>query len=330
MRRVAVVAVLLVVLLVAATTIVAVSITAALGDASVGVGVVAAAVLLLALVAVGRMVRRTVAPIGDVMEAADRVAGGDYTVRVPARGPGDVRRLARSFNEMTARLEASDAQRRGLLADVTHELRTPLSVVRGNLEAIADGVYAADEARLGALIEQTRVMARLLDDLQLLSTAESGTLRLEREPTDLGALAADVVAAFAPRAGEAQVELTADAAALPPLDVDPVRIRQLLENLVANALRHTPAGGRVTVAVAGDGSAVELVVTDTGPGIAAEELDRVFDRYARSADSGGSGLGLAIARGLVTAHGGTIVAERAAAGGAAFRVRLPQLPAATA
>src|SRR6185503_14872313 len=130
---------------------------------------------------------------------------------------------------MTARLQANEDQRRRLLADVTHELRTPLSVVRGNLEGIADGVYEPDAERLGAVIEQTRVMARLLDDLQTLSTADAGSLLLEREPTDLAALAADVVAAFAPRAAAAGVELATEADGVPVIEVDGVRIRQVLE-----------------------------------------------------------------------------------------------------
>ena len=166
-------------------------------------------------------------------------------------------------------------------------------------------------------------MARLLDDLQTLSTAEAGSLRLEREPTDLATLAADVVAAFAPRAAAAGVALATEADGVPVVEVDGVRIRQVLENLVTNALRHTPAGGRVTIRLAAVDGAVEIAVADTGAGIPAEQLQTVFDRYARSADSGGSGLGLAIARSLVEAHRGTIEAESPPGGGATIRLRLP-------
>ena len=167
-------------------------------------------------------------------------------------------------------------------------------------------------------------MGRLLDDLQTLSTAQAGALRLEREPTDLGAVASEVAAAFGPRAAAGGVSLATTAAdALPAVNADAVRIRQVLENLVANALRHTPAGGAVAIALTCDGEALEIAVTDTGSGIPAEQLATVFDRYARSADSGGSGLGLAIARSLVEAHGGTIRAEAAAGGGTAIRLRLP-------
>ncbi len=166
-------------------------------------------------------------------------------------------------------------------------------------------------------------MARLLDDLQTLSTAEAGSLLLEREPTDLAALAADVVAAFAPRAAAAGVELATEADGVPVIEVDGVRIRQVLENLVTNALRHTPSGGRVLIRVGAVDEGVEIAVADTGPGIAAEQLETVFDRYARSADSGGSGLGLAIARSLVEAHRGSIRAESPPGGGATIRLRLP-------
>ncbi len=327
MRRVALLAVVVLVLLLGAMTLLVVAATAAIGDASGGERVAAVGVVVVVLALgvwlVGRSVRRTLGPIGDVMEAADRVAGGDYDARVDPRGPGEVRRLGRAFNEMTARLQANEDQRRRLLADVTHELRTPLSVVRGNLEGMADGVYEPDAERLAAVIEQTRVMARLLDDLQTLSTAEAGSLHLEREPTDLAALAADVVAAFGPRAAAVGVELATEADGVAVLEVDGVRIRQVLENLVTNALRHTPTGGRVAIRLARMDDAVEIAVADTGPGIPAEQLETVFDRYARSADSGGTGLGLAIARSLVEAHRGSIRAESPPGGGATIRLRLP-------
>ncbi|HVD28796.1 MAG TPA: HAMP domain-containing protein, partial [Mycobacteriales bacterium] len=179
-------------------------------------------VLLVAFLA-GRAVRRMAAPIGDVMEAADRVAGGDYGTRVQARGPGEVRRLAHSFNQMAERLAANEAQRRGLLADVAHELRTPLSVIRGNVEGMLDGLYPADEAHLAPVLEETAVMSRLLDDLQTLSTAEAGVLRLHRERVDPAALVQDAVAAFGPRAEEAGVTLRWRAASgVGDLEVDPV------------------------------------------------------------------------------------------------------------
>src|SRR5216117_3175627 len=163
--------------------------------------------VLVVAVAAGRAVRGMAAPIGEVMEAADRVAAGDYGTRVQARGPNEVRRLAQSFNQMTERLEAHEAQRRRLLADVAHELRTPLSVIRGNVEGMLDGLYPADQAHLGPVLEETAVMARLLDDLQTLSTAEAGALRLHRERVEPASLAEDAVAAFQARAGTAGVRL---------------------------------------------------------------------------------------------------------------------------
>ena len=292
-------------------------------------GFVGLVVLVLVVAGVGRAVRRTAAPIGDVMEAADRVAAGDYAVRDEARAGGEVGRLVAAFNEMAARLQANEAQRRTLFADVAHELRTPLVVIRGNVEGMLDGVYPRDDEHLAPVLEETTVMARLLDDLRLLSMAEAGALRLHREPTDLAALIADVVAAFAPRAASAGVALTAAVSGLPPEDaeVDPLRVREVLENLVANALRHTPRGGTIqieaTLRSAAGGPEVAVAVVDTGTGIAAALAPHVFDRFAKSADSGGSGLGLAIAKSLVEAHGGLIGAESAPGRGTTIRFTLP-------
>jgi two-component system OmpR family sensor kinase/two-component system sensor histidine kinase BaeS len=290
-----------------------------------GVGV------LVAVLVAGRAVRRMAAPIGDVMEAADRVAGGDYEARVEARGPSEVRRLARSFNQMAERLEAHEAQRRSLLADVAHELRTPLSVIRGNVEGMLDGVYPADAAHLGPILEETAVMARLLEDLQTLSTAEVGMLRLHPERVDPVSLVEDAVAAFRVRADTAGVTLDWRAApGLPELDVDPVRIGEVLANLLSNAVRHTPRGGSVAVTVEPAAAGVSLAVSDTGPGIDAWDLPHVFDRFVKSANSGGAGLGLAIARSLVEAHGGQITAERRLGGGTTMRVVLPVQDGSTA
>ncbi len=327
MRRIGLLLAALLLLLFLATLFVVAAVTAALGGTSPGARVAVAlgglTIFVVGLAFVGRSVRRTLRPIGDVMEAAERVAGGDYTARVDLRGPGEVRRLGRTFNEMTSRLQESEDQRRRLLADVTHELRTPLAVVRGNVEGMLDGVYTRDDERLDALLEETQVMARLLDDLQTLSTSEAGALRLHHESCDLGALAADVVTAFSPRAGAKDIRLSSRAQDVPDADVDPIRIRQVLENLVANALRHTPAGGSVTVAVGARDGSVEIVVSDTGAGIPEEQLESVFDRYVRATDSAGSGLGLAIARSLVEAHGGSIRAELPPQGGTVLRVTLP-------
>jgi two-component system sensor histidine kinase BaeS len=272
-----------------------------------------------------RGLRRAVGPIGEVMAAADRVAGGDYEVRVTPRGPGRTRRLASSFNQMTERLARTESQRRDLLADVAHELRTPLAVVRGNLEGMLDGVYPADAAHLRPVLDQTDSMAQLLEDLQTLSTAEAGQLRLHREPTDLAALATDQVAAFEPQASSKAVVLRMDLdPGLPDeVELDPLRIGEVLRNLLANAVRHTPAGGTVTVGAHRASDVVLLTVTDTGSGIPSADLPHVFERFVRSADSGGHGLGLAIVKALVETHGGSVEASSPADGGAEFSVRLP-------
>jgi signal transduction histidine kinase len=235
-----------------------------------------------------------------------------------------MRRLARSFNTMAERLRASEDQRRNLLADVAHELRTPLSVLRGDLEAIVDGVYPADPAHLRPLVEETTVMARLLDDLRTLSMAEAGVLELHREPHDPAALAEDAVASMRVRADGSRISLHLRTGSdLGTVDVDALRVGEVLTNLLTNALRHTPAGGDVTVGVDRTGDGVAFAVSDTGPGIPEEQLPHVFDRFVRSAHSGGTGLGLAIAKRLVEAHGGSIAAENASGGGTIVRFVLP-------
>jgi signal transduction histidine kinase len=224
---------------------------------------------------------------------------------------------------MAERLEGDESRRRNLLADVTHELRTPLAVIRARVEGLRDGLYVGDE-HLALIEDETRVMARLLDDLQLLSNAEAGALRLHRERTAPVDLVDGAVAAHGPSATSAGVSLSSDVEpSLPLVDVDAVRIGEVLSNLLTNAIRHTPSGGSVTVSARRDGEGVAFAVSDTGLGIAPEDLERVFDRFARSSDSGGSGLGLAIARSLVRAHGGEISATSSPAAGSTFRFKLP-------
>ncbi len=287
---------------------------------------VALIVLVLALAFAARAVRRLAAPVADVIEAAGRVEAGDYTARVDERGPREVRSLARAFNAMSARLQASEEQRRKLLADVSHELRTPLAVVQGNLEALLDGVYPADPRHLEPILDETRVLARLVEDLRTLSLAEAGVLALHREPTDLAGLANETLESFRAEADRAEVALDATVdSAVPPVEVDPVRTREILANLVANALRYTPRGGRVRVdaALADGGGMVAVSVSDTGAGIPAEALGLVFDRFYKSAESRGAGLGLAIAKNLVVAHGGEIAAASTPGGGTTIRFTLP-------
>jgi len=316
------------ILLVAGATFLFLLFASALGAPDLG-GTVARAVALLlifvAIATVGRSLRRLAAPVADVIDAVGKVADGDLAVRVEERGPRETRHLARSFNTMTERLRASEEERRRLLADVSHELRTPLSVVQGELEALLDGVHPADETHLRAILDETAVLARLIEDLRTLSVAEAGALALHREPTDLGALARDVAASFEPQAQTVGVSVETSAApGLPEADVDPVRVREILTNLISNALRYSPRGGRVGVDVAADGAgAVAVAVSDVGPGITPEMLGRIFDRFYKSPESRGAGLGLAIAKNLTEAHGGTIAATSEVGRGTTIRFTLP-------
>ena len=255
--------------------------------------------------------RRIGRPLGDVVGAADRVAEGDFSVRVRERGSPWVRTLGRAFNSMTERLERQQRQRRDLMADVAHELRTPLAVMQGRLEGMLDGVYPQDPAQVAQILDETRHLGRLVDDLRTLAHSESGTLALQREPTDLAVLLTEAANLFRADADRRRVALAVRAAGeLPLLDTDPVRIREVVTNLLANALRYAPDGGSVTIEARTDtASTIAVSVEDDGPGIAAADLPHVFDRFYKARASSGSGLGLAIAQNLVAAHGGTIAAR---------------------
>jgi signal transduction histidine kinase len=285
----------------------------------------AALVLIVAIIMLALLgLRRLSVPLDDLLEAAGRVAEGDYSTRVPEKGPSEVRSLARAFNNMASRLHQADEQRRNLLADATHELRTPLTVIQGNLEGMLDGVYPADETNLRALLDETNLLSRLMEDLRTLTLAESGALRLVKEPVDLWLFLHDVASAFQPQALDAGVTITVSAAEnLPWLEIDPGRMRQVLSNLFANALHYSPAGGRISLTSEIDGDNVLLAVQDDGPGISPGDLPHVFERFYKSTDSGGMGLGLAIARHLVEAHGGSITAENGPDRGTIIRILLP-------
>lgn len=279
----------------------------------------------LGFVNVARHLVRTTRPVDEVMQAAQRVAAGDYSVRVPEQGPRETRALAHTFNAMTTQLETNDQQRRRLLADVTHELRTPLTVIQGELEAVLDGVHPADPAHLSAILDETRVMGRLIDDLRTLALAESGALRLMREPVDLGVLASEAIAGFQAQAAAAGVSLEVESPAdLPLADLDPLRMREVLTNLVANAMRYTPAGGRIVIAINVETPGrLQVSVTDTGAGIPPERLAHVFDRFYKSDESHGTGLGLAIVKSLIESHDGTLTVKSAPGAGTAFTFHLP-------
>lgn len=302
-------------IVVAGPLIVLAQLLSAVGLPTPGAGILAAFVLigLVALVAgTARSARRVALPFADLIEAAGRVEAGDYAARVSEhhRGPRELRSLMQAFNAMAARLETDERQRRSLLADVSHELRTPLAVLRGDLEAMLDGIHPTDQAHLSAAVEEIGLMTQLVEDLRTLALAEAGTLALHVEPTDVAILVQDSAAAFNSVAEEAGVKLEVDVADdLPLLDIDPLRIRQVLVNLIANALHYAPEGSSVRVTCKREGAAIAISVADKGKGIAPEVLPHLFERFAKSDDSRGSGLGLAIARRLVEAHGGTIRAE---------------------
>jgi two-component system sensor histidine kinase BaeS len=266
--------------------------------------------------------------VGELIDAAGQVEAGDFSARVSERGPREVRALAHAFNSMSSRLEAMDAERRSALADVSHELRTPLAVIQGNVEAMIDGVYPADRAHLEPLLEEIRHMERLIEDLRTLTLVEAGSLTLHREPTDVAALLGEVVAGFRTQAGRAGVDLAIRAPdGLSPVELDPARIREIVANLIANALRHTTSGGHVDVLLEPGEEAVAVTVRDTGSGIPADQLERIFDRFYRAPDSPGSGLGLPIAKSLVEAHGGTITANSTPGLGTSIRFTIPRQPA---
>ena len=294
-----------------------------------GPSALTAVAVLVVLVIVGAIAFRVFAsafrPLADLADATGRLADGEPGVRVRPRGPRQVRGLGASFNAMADRLDRSREDRKALLADVTHELRTPLTVIVGGLEAMTDGVHPMDEDHIAPLLAETQVMERLLEDLRTLSLAEAGALPLHREPVDLVALAAEVVSSQAAIASLRGVTLSAGGDASLETSVDPVRIREIVVNLVANALRHTPSGGSVAVTVRAQGGEALVEVRDTGDGIPPADLARVFDRFQRRADAGGSGLGLAIVQNLAAAHGGTVEAESDGipGRGSRFRVRLP-------
>ncbi len=257
-----------------------------------------------------QLARRYVDPLADVIAAAQAVAGGQLSARAPVGGTVDLRALNDSFNHMADALERSNLERRELLADVAHELRTPLSIVQGRLEGMVDGIYEMTPEQIAPALEETYLLERLVDDLRTLTLAESGRLRFDMRPVQVVDVATRVVDVFQAQAVERRIGLTLNApAAVPLVLADPQRLEQIVGNLVDNGLRYTPSGGQVRLAISRSAKGVELSVSDTGPGVPPDEVDRVFDRFwrgekSRARSAGGAGLGLAIVRQLVEAQGG--------------------------
>jgi signal transduction histidine kinase len=292
-----------------------------------GCGMALAFPILMGLIA-WRSFRSVVNPLAQVMAAADEVAEGDFSVRVPERGSGEFGRLTRSFNRMVGELEQADQQRRNLTADVAHELRTPLHIIQGNLEGIADGVYEADQEQIDRLLGETRQLSRLVEDLRTLSLAETGQLPLQMEQVDVRDLLADVATSFSGQAEMAGVDLQYSFNGKDDFVIqgDAGRLYQVLSNLVANALDHTPAGGKISMHAAPAGEGVQIEVADNGRGISDEDLPFIFDRFwsGDSSRQSGSGLGLAIAQQLVKTHGGQIGVKSRLNEGTTFTLDLSQ------
>ncbi|HEX7306972.1 sensor histidine kinase [Lentzea sp.] len=290
----------------------------------------AAAVLLAAVGAAAFAGARITRPLRALTAAADHLSSGGDLPPVPVRGQDEIAVLTRAFNTMVASRAQLEQARKALVGDVAHELRTPLSTIRGWLEAAEDGVSDLDPALVALLLEEALVLQHVVDDLQDLAVADAGALRLTVEPVPVAALLDQVRAAHEARAAQAgvAVSVSADPALVVPADA--VRLRQVLDNLVANAVRYVPAGGSVTVGAVAEDGHVLITVADTGAGIAPEDLPHVFDRFwradrSRSRSTGGSGLGLAIVRKLVEAHGGTVDVTSTTGVGTTFHVRLPEL-----
>lgn len=297
---------------------------------ALGVGLVVA--LLAAGLVTWNLARRLRQTLHGLTSAVDELSRGHYSTRVPSVGAGaELDSLAATLNDMAARLDAVEETRRRLLADLAHELRTPIATLSAHHEAMADGVITP-EAALPVLDSQIVRLSRLADDISEVSRAEEGQLAVDMRPVDVNALLAGVLQEWGERFEAAGVSLLhgTDLRRATTIPADPDRLAQVLGNLLSNALRHTSSGGTVTIAAAVDGSAVQIIVSDDGEGFSAEDGTRLFERFyradsSRTRDSSGSGIGLTISRALVDAHGGTLAAASDGPGqGATFTIHLPR------
>ncbi len=269
-------------------------------------------------------------PVRALTVAAQKLAEGDLTQRVEVHGDDELATLGRTFNQMADSLQQAEESRRAMTADIAHELRTPLAVQRANLEALQDGIYPLTVDNLAPVIDQNHLLTHLVEDLRTLALADAGQIELERTPTDLITLLRNVMERFQPQAVSQQVNLivTPPADPLPAVLVDPIRIEQILTNLLSNAMRYTPPGGMISLAIALTLTTALVRVHDSGPGIPAEAIPYIFGRFyrvekSRNRMAGGSGLGLAIARQLARAHGGDLTVANHPSGGAVFTLILP-------
>ncbi len=289
------------------------------------------AALAAGLVALGlswALSRRILGPIEALTRAARRLGSGDLAARVPARGADEIGELSRAFNAMAEDLSRQESLRRTLVTDVAHELRTPLTNLRGQLEAVEDGLLPSSPDTIRSLQEEVMLLSRLVEDLQTLSVAEARRLPLDRAAVQLRDLVEGALESMKLRAKESGITLRSRLEELPPVNADAARIGQVLRNLLTNAITHTPAGGSVEVGARAEPGFVTVSVIDTGPGIAAEHLPHVFERFYRADPSraratGGAGLGLAIVKSIVEAHGGSVGVESHPGNGAIFRFSLP-------
>lgn len=304
--------------------------------AAVTRALLAAAVLVALLAtALGLLLARSISrPLTEMGRAAASVARGDYTVRVAAHGRDEVAALARAFNRMAAGIAEPESLRRALVANVSHDLRTPLTVLRGYLEGLRSGAILdrrSAELAFDAMHAEVERLLRLIDDLRQVAHLDAGTLPLERRPCTLQELAAEAVRRITPLAEAKAITITDETRRdLPQVRVDPERLGQALYNVLDNAVRHTERGGQIILQAGSDGSTVWLRIQDTGSGIRPEHLPRIFERFyradpSRSRSEGGSGLGLAITQSIVEAHGGQVTAESAGLEGAGstFTLHLP-------
>jgi len=268
-------------------------------------------------------------PIGVLAGAARRLGHGDLSQRVRLQGEGEVASLAEAFNSMAADLEYAEQLRRNMVADVAHELRTPLSNIRGYLEAMRDGIIEPDAAAMRSLNEEASLLSRLVNELQELSLAEAGELKLVYQAEDITKLVNQAVLPWQRQVAAKEISLSLDLPDdLPLVTIDWQRVNEVLHNLLENAVAHTPKGGAIKVTASARGKWLEVSVSDTGEGIPAEDLPHIFERFyrvdkSRARATGGSGLGLTIARRLVEAHGGRITVESKLGKGSRFSFTLP-------